>query len=118
MEKKNKEIEYLLAEKRNNYGWPPVQKAARGGPSTAVMDDDGDALKKPLMRTVSQVENVPVLVPDLISAQLAPPPGDDSPDARGLDGLQQRGVERLWVVDDDAPEPNVDWRRASFKEFG
>lgn len=73
----------LLSEERNNYSRPFVQQAAGGGTGSTVMDHCCDTFEKPLMWTVSDVQDLgiefvyPLVV--LIIAKLAPASRDDGP---------------------------------------
>jgi hypothetical protein len=77
-----------------------------------MVDNGCDMSEEPLVRAVSD----PVYVFARRARQVAPSLGDDGPNARYFDSVQDDLNGALGVVKHDASEPNIDRLRASRKK--
>lgn len=79
------------------------------------MDDGGDVLEKPLVRTLADMEDVGFLLG--LAGEVGPAAGDYRADAEQADRLVDDGRDAVGVVDNDATEADVNGARTGIEEF-
>lgn len=109
----------LLSKERDDRGGPSIEQTAGGSTGTAMMDHGGNVLEEPLVRTVSEVKNVPLGVrANGIPPQITPALGNNRSHPSMSNGGYYSLSQSFRIVKDDTPEANVNRRRTVFEPGG
>lgn len=107
--------ERLVAEKRHDDRRSAQEEPCGRGSCAAVVHDGRDVLEEPVVRTLSEQENV---FWRIVAADVAPAFGDQGALAGFAHGIEDDLCEFAGVVDYDGSESDVDGRRAGGEEVG